>query len=246
MKALALALLALPAGAVASSWEARAHDVFAELRLPEAVRSISGRRPAAPRAAQASGSVALAPLLDRHLHHTEQLSLPGGGVLKLAGTLGLSTDGDEDAYFSVITPGGQRHNYLLNARTGGRFTVNGRAYEVDLEINIFRDKHDNVLVIKDASGRAIWRRTIRQLFRASYLAGRQLHLHGREYRLFYTHDIRTRAPILCFVHDTPRKYHFFIFPVTAMQRAATSYTLYNGEQIRLQVSPDRSTLLINP
>lgn len=252
MRTLALAAaLAVPSVpcAAASHWESRVRSVLpAGLELPEAPLSVLGAPvapPPRPRAADTE-SVALEPLFERHLRRTQGYFAAAVHV-EVAGSLDLNGDG-----YLAVTPRGQPTRYFkIQRNMSGSWHAGGQRYSVSLSVNIFRPRLNNWIVIKDGSGRTVWELQIRELFRETYGAGEPVVIGGRPYRLFYSSqpDGSGRRG-LCFIYEDngsgTREYRFYLIPLEQVQGPApSSYTLYGGERVRLQASPDGSILTIS-
>jgi hypothetical protein len=187
-------------------------------------------------------TVALAPLLDRHLSTTDSFS-GAGGVTLIGGTLDLAGDG-----FLAVTPPGAAARFIKIERgMSGGWNDGVHAYRVNLSVSIFRPRLANFIQIKDVStGQVIWEKRINELFRLTYKAGEPVNLAGRPYRLFYS----ARPTLgLCFIYDDTsgggHDFKFYMVPLEQIQGAApTSYKMYGGEVVKLQVSPDLAALQI--
>lgn len=190
-----------------------------------------------------SQTVALAPLLDRHLAITDSYR-GAGGVTLVSGTLDLAGDG----YLAVTPPGGAVKLIKLERGMAGTWVDGVHAYRVSLSVSIFRPRLANFIQIRDAStGQIVWEKRILELFRLTYRAGEPVNLAGRPYRLFYS----ARPDLgLCFIYDEvvdgAHDYKFYMVPVRQLQGAApVSYRMYGGDAVRLRASPDLSVLQIS-
>jgi hypothetical protein len=92
----------------------------------------------------------------------------------------------------------------------------------------------------------VWEKRISDLFRVTYRAGEPVNLAGRPYRLFYS-----QKPTLglCFIYDDTsaggHDFKFYMVPLEQLQGAAPStYRMFGGDVVKLQVSSDLSTLQI--
>jgi len=187
-------------------------------------------------------TVALPSLLDRHLSITDSFTGAGGKTL-IAGTL----DGNGDGFLAVTPPGGGTRFVKIERGMSGGWSDGVSSYRVSLSVSIFRPRLANYIVIKNAgTGQVMWEKRISDLFRVTYKAGEPVNLAGRPYRLFYS-----ARPTLgfCFIYDDTsgggHEYKFYIVPLDQVQGAApTSYKMYGGDVVRLQVSPDLTTLQI--
>lgn len=187
-------------------------------------------------------TVALAPLLDRHLPTTDSFQGAGGKTL-IAGTLDLAGDG----YLAVTPPDGRPRFIKIQRGMSGAWSDGVHDYRVSLSVSIFRPRLANFIVIKDAAtGQTVWEKRIVELFRLTYRAGEPVNLAGRPYRLFYS-----AKPTLglCFIYDEAtadgHEYKFYMVPLEQIHGASpVSYKMYGGDVVRLQVSPDLSTLYI--
>ena len=187
-------------------------------------------------------TVALAPLLDRHLSIVDSF-LGAGGETLIAGTLDLSGDG----YLAVTPPGGERRFIKIERGMSGTWNDGVHSYRVNLSVNIFRPRLANYIQIRDAStGQIVWENRILELFRHTYRAGEPVNLAGRPYRLFYS-----QKPTLglCFIYDDTSEgghdYKFYMVPVGQITGAApVSYRMFGGDVVRLHASPDLTTLHI--
>jgi hypothetical protein len=188
-------------------------------------------------------AVALAPLLDRHLSIVDSY-LGAGGETLIAGTLDLSGEG----YLAVTTPGGARRFIKIERGMSGSWADGVHAYRVNLSVNIFRPRLANYIQIRDTTtGEIVWEKRILELFRLTYRAGEPVNLAGRPYRLFYS-----QKPTLglCFIYDDAstgvHDYKFYMVPVGQITGAApASYRMFGGDVVRLQASPDLTTLQIS-
>lgn len=188
-------------------------------------------------------TVALEPLLDRHLTTTDSFVGPAGPTM-IGGTLDL----DGDGFLAVTPPGGAPRFFKIERGMSGSWHDGSRGYSVSLSVNIFRPRLANYIVIKDVTtGRTVWEKRINELFRLTYRAGEPVNLAGRPYRLFYsakpTHG-------LCFIYDDTsdggHEYKFYMVPLSQIRGAVpTSYKMYGGDAVRLRVDPDSSVLEIS-
>lgn len=187
-------------------------------------------------------TVALGPLLDRHLSTTD--SFPGAaGRTLLGGTL----DGSGDGYLAVTPPGGAPRFFKIERGMSGGWHDGVRGYKVSLSVNIFRPRLANYLVIRDSGGALVWEKRINELFRLTYRAGEPVNLAGRPYRLFYS---RKPTHGLCFIYDDTsaggHEYKFYMVPLEQIRGAVpTSYKMYGGDTVRLRATPDLSALEIS-
>lgn len=187
-------------------------------------------------------TVALAPLLDRHLPTTDSFQGAGGRTL-VAGTLDLAGDG----YFVVTPPRGAPKFFKLERAMSGSWNDGVHSYRVSLAVNIFRPRLANFIQIRDIStGQVVWERRISDLFRLTYRAGEPVKLGGRPYRLFYSGK---PALGLCFIYDDTsagtHDYKFYMVPLDQITGAApATYRMFGGDMVRLHASPDRSILKI--
>lgn len=257
MRALALlAVLASPAAAggttAAHDWSARIGSILpAGLELPDAPLSVIGRPLPPPPgrvrpAAADTPSVDLGPIYGRHFRRTSGYFADTQWV-DVAGTLDLAGDG-----FLAVTPRGGSTTYAkIQRRMSGSWNAGGQRYSVSLDVSIWRERLNNIIQVRDASGRVVWSMTIRELFRVTYAAGEPVIVGGRPYRLFYSAqpDGSGRSG-LCFIYEDDstgtKEYRFYLIPVEQLRTdAPSSYSFFGGDQVRLQLSPDRGTLLIS-
>lgn len=194
------------------------------------------------RAAEDSQTVALAPLLDRHLAATDSFAGAGGRTL-VAGTLDLAGDG----FLALTPPGGGTRFIKIERGMSGSVSDGVHTYRVSLSVSIFRPRLANYIVIKDANtGQVVWEKRISELFRLTYRAGEPVNLAGRPYRLFFS----ARPDLgLCFIYDDTseggHEYKFYMVPLSQIQGAApASYKMFGGDVVRLRASADASTLEI--
>ncbi len=187
-------------------------------------------------------TVALAPLLDRHLAITDFFVGAGGKTL-IGGTL----DANGDGYLAVTPPGVAPRFIKLERNMSGTWSDGVHTYQVSLSINIFRPRLANYIVIKDTvTGLTVWEKRINELFRLTYRAGEPVNLAGRPYRLFYS----ARPTFgLCFIYDDTsggaHDYKFYMVPMDQIRGGApTSYKMFGGDVVKLHVSADLSTLQI--
>lgn len=190
-----------------------------------------------------SQTVALAPLLDRHLATTDSFQGAGGRTM-VSGTLDLAGDG----YLAVTPPGGAARFVKIERGMSGSWVDGVHSYRVSLSVSIFRPRLANFIQIRDAStGQLVWEKRILELFRLTYRAGEPVNLAGRPYRLFYS----ARPDLgLCFIYDDvvdgTHDYKFYMVPVSQLRGAApVSYRMFGGDVVRLQASADLSTLQIS-
>lgn len=201
--------------------------------------------PALVRAGQAADAqtVALAPLLDRHLSSTDAVFTAAGKTL-LAGTLDVNGDG----YFAVTPPGRTPHFIKIERNMAGSWSDGVRTYRASLSVSIFRPRLDNYIQIHDAAtGQLVWEKRISELFRLTYAAGEPVNLAGRAYRLFYSAKPNLG---LCFIYDEVKggkhDYKFYMVPmVQIMGSTPTSYKMYGGDVVKLRASADLATLFIS-
>ena len=188
-------------------------------------------------------TVALAPLLDRHLTATDSF-VGAGGRTSVAGTLDLSGDG----YLSVTPPGGAPRFVKIERGMSGTWRDGVHSYAVSLSVNIFRPRLANYIILRNTTtGQVVWEKRISELFRLTYRAGEPVNLAGRPYRLFFS----ARPDLgLCFIYDDTseggHEYKFYMVPVSQIRGAApASYKMYGGDAVKLQASSDLTTLLIS-
>lgn len=189
-----------------------------------------------------SQTVALAPLLDRHLATTDSFSGAGGTTL-ISGTMDLAGEG----YLAVTPPGGPSRFVRIERGMSGSWSDGVHAYGVNLSVSIFRPRLANFIQIRDTTtGQLVWENRILELFRLTYKAGEPVNLAGRPYRLFYS-----QRPTLglCFIYDDASSgthdYKFYMVPVEQIRGSVpVSYKMFGGDVVKLQASPDLSTLQI--
>lgn len=226
----ALMRSALPAGFAPVSIE---QPVFVPEPVPVLMRLLSEGD---------TQTVALAPLLDRHLSTVDSFAGAGGETL-IAGTLDLAGDG----YLAVTPPGGAPRFIKIERGMSGSWNDGVSAYRVNLSVNIFRPRLANYIQIRNATtGEIVWEKRILELFRLTYRAGEPVNLAGRPYRLFYS-----QKPTLglCFIYDDTSEgghdYKFYMVPVGQITGAApASYRMFGGDVVKLQASPDLTSLHI--
>jgi hypothetical protein len=252
-----LAMLAVPA----LSAQPRDASVLFLRSLPEGVAAPAGfseapliaipiPAPMFQRAAQDTRSVDMTGLLDRHLRATDSY-MGAAGAIQISGTLDLNGDG----YLAVSPPDGPATLVKIERGMSGSWRSGGVSYSVSLSVSIFRPRLANWIVVKDHAGRVVWERRISDLFRLTYGAGEPVTIGGRVYALFYSHLPDTSArPIrpsarrgLCFIYEDTssgtREYKFYLIPVEQIQGPnPTSYKMYDGDAVRLLLSPDGSRL----
>jgi len=203
--------------------------------------------------AQDDARVDLAGLLDRHLTAADSFD-DGIGRTFVSGTLDLAGDG-----WMAVTPPGQTP-LLVKIERGmsAQWAAGGRGYSLDLDASIFRARLNNILEIKDGSGRTVWRRRIIELFQKTFEAGRPVVIGGRSYRLFVARMPDGQRPArpssrlgLCLIYDQldgwgrHDQYDFYRFPLEAMTGRRLDVALYGGDRASLEVSPDLSALTIS-
>lgn len=187
-------------------------------------------------------TLALAPLLDRHLSLSDSFA-GAGGVTFLAATLDLAGDG----YLAVTPPGAASRFIKIERGMSGSWSDGVHVYRASLSVNIFRARLANFLQIRDtATGRIIWEKRISELLRLTYRTGEPVNLGGRPYRLFYSAQPNLG---LCFIYDDTsaggHDYKFYLIPLGQIQGAvAVPYKMFGGDVVRLRVSSDLSTLEI--
>lgn len=187
-------------------------------------------------------TVALAPLLDRHLSRTDAY-MGAGGVTLVSGTLDLSGRG----YLAVTPPGGEVRFIRIEVGMTGKWNDGVHEYEADLAVHIFRPRSASVIRIRETeTRRVLWEKSVGELFRLTYNAGERVSIGGRPYRLFYS-----ARPTwgLCFIYDdTSAGWHdhkFYMVPLERIQDGAfVPYVMFGGDVVKLRLSPDRSTLQI--
>ncbi|MBI3563658.1 MAG: hypothetical protein HY079_00520 [Elusimicrobia bacterium] len=211
--------------------------------------------PAPPAAPGAARRVDMAGLLDRHWSTTDAFDDAAGRTL-VAGTLDLAGDG-----WLVATPsGGSPVLVRIGAGMRGEWRAGGRTYRVTLDVNIFRARLNNVIVVRDlATGDEVYRRRIIDLFRATYAAGLPVTLAGRDYRLFLAHmpdasrdpAVPSDALGLCLIYDVKDpsgrhvRYDFYRFPAESL-KVPTSLSLFGGDRVLVRASADLGSLDILP
>ena len=188
-------------------------------------------------------TVALSPLLDRHLSTVDSFRGAGGETL-IAGTLDLAGEG----YLAVTPPGGAPRFIKIERGMSGSWNDGVSTYRVNLSVNIFRPRLANYIQIRNtATGQVVWENRILELFRLTYRAGEPVNLAGRPYRLFYS-----QKPTLglCFIYDDASSgvhdYKFYMVPVGQITGASpASYRMFGGDVVRLHASPDLTSLHIS-
>lgn len=209
---------------------------------PLLIRAPAGVMMSFPAAADAQ-TVALAPLLDRHLSTTDSFAGAGGKTM-LGGTLDL----DGDGYLAVTAPGAAPRFIKIERGMSGAWSDGVRGYRVSLSVSIFRPRLANFIIIRDTTtGQVVWERRINELFRLTYRAGEPVNLAGRPYRLFYSAR-PTRG--LCFIYDDVsgggHEFKFYMVPLEQIQGPVpTSYKMFGGDLVRLRASADLSALEIS-
>ena len=187
-------------------------------------------------------TVALPPLLDRHLSTTDSFA-GAGGTTMVSGTLDLAGDG----YLAVTPPGGAPRFIKIERGMSGSWNDGVNDYRASLSVSIFRPRLANYIVLRNTTtGQVVWEKRISDLFRVTYKAGEPVNLAGRPYRLFYS-----QRPTLglCFIYDDTsgggHEFKFYMVPVEQIQGAApASYRMFGGDVVRLHASSDLATLQI--
>jgi hypothetical protein len=188
-------------------------------------------------------TVALPPLLDRHLPTTDSFD-GAGGRTAVAGTLDLAGDG----YLAVTPPGAAPRFIKLERGMSGSWSDGVHHYRASLSVSIFRPRLANFIVLRNTTtGQVVWEKRISELFRLTYRAGEPVNLAGRPYRLFYS----ARPDLgLCFIYDDVsgggHDYKFYMVPLSQLRGTSpVSYKMFGGDVVRLRVSPDSTVLHIS-
>jgi hypothetical protein len=199
-------------------------------------------------------SVALTGLLDRHLTTADGFDDAAGRTF-LAVTLDFTGDG-----WLAVTPPGRATMYVKIERgMSATWSARGRSYSLDLNVNIFRPKLNNIFEIK-SSGATIWRRRIIDILQKTFEAARPVVIGGRAYRLFLARmpDRASRPAVasdkrgVCLIYDQldgagrHDQYDPYGFPLESLERGAPlAVQLYGGDRAFLHVSSDGSELTIS-
>lgn len=186
--------------------------------------------------------VLLPPLRDRHVYTTTSFSGAAGMTL-IAGTMDI----DGEGYLAVTPPGGTEAFYFkLEQRMAGVWSDGEHEYRAVIKASLFRPRMANFIEIKDTTtGKVVWKRTIYELMRMSFMAGEPVVLAGRPYRMFYS----SRPSVgLCFIYDEgkPETYDdltSFRLPVEQARGAAPlSVKMYGGDVVKVRVVSDLSAV----
>ncbi|OGR98799.1 MAG: hypothetical protein A2V88_02835 [Elusimicrobia bacterium RBG_16_66_12] len=213
---------------------------------------------AVPSAAEEdTARVDLAPLLDRHLSLADSFTDRVGRHLVAVTLDQTEPDG---AWLTVTPPGAQPLMVLIGAGMKGQWSAGGRSYTIDLDINIFRARLNNIIRIRDAdTDEVLWSRRIIEIMSTSYFAGQAVRIGGRPYRLFLGRmPDESRRPAVasdvlgvCLIYDETLggkhvKFQTFRVFFAALQRPdGVMMRLVDGDRARLTVSPDGAFLDIS-
>jgi len=201
--------------------------------------------------------VDLSGLLDRHLSQSSSFN---DRVGRHRVALTLDQTEPDGAWLTVTPPGAQTRMVLIEAGMNGRWSAGGRNYKVGLDINIFRARLNNVIVIRDAdSDEVLWSKRISELMSTSYFAGEEVRIGGRSYRIFLAHmpDESHRPAIpskvlgICLIYDEVFegrhvRYRTFRVLLDPLRRPeGVTMSLMDGERALLKAAPDGSSLEIS-
>jgi len=201
--------------------------------------------------------VDLSGLIDRHMTLADSFNDRVGRHF-IAVTLDQTAP--DGAWISIMPPGEAARMVLIEAGMKGRWSAGDRTYKVNMDVNIFRARLNNIIEIRDAdTDELLWSKRIIQLMSTSYFSGAPVIVAGRPYRLFLAHmpDVSRRpAPPsavigLCLIYDEivdgkHSEYQTYRFMVDVLQRPEGSVvSLFEGDRVRLKVSEDLSSLDIS-
>lgn len=194
--------------------------------------------------------VELTALLDRHLSQADAFNDRVGRHLVAVTLDQTEPDG---AWLTVTPPGLPPRMVLIEAGMKGQWSAGGRNYKIGLDINIFRARLNNIIVISDAdTDEVLWSRRIIEVMRTSYFSGEAVRIAGRPYRLFLAHmpDESRRPAVasstlgICIIYDEVSggkhvKYQTFRVLLRDLQRPdGVVRGLVDGVPVRLKASAD--------
>jgi len=201
-------------------------------------------------------SVDLAGIVNRHWRHAGKFASPPGETF-----LSVHFNAKGDAYLSVLPPGwGDPLFYKFRKGMAGAWKFrNGDIYRVKLDVNIFRSKTSNYVVVKkDGVEEPVYKERIKTLLWQAYGAGEPVSLNGREYRLFYSNAIRKPGEneperiipdefSIVLIHnagdkDDPDIKNYMIPAKRIEGTAVVSYELYDGQKVGLRIPAGTKTL----
>lgn len=178
----------------------------------------------------------------------------GGTTLHLSVTFDLNGQ----AYVSVKADEWASPLFFkLERGLSGDWELGGARYRVGLDVNIFRSRLSNFIVVwRDGQARPVYKRRIRELLSAAYETGETVIIGGRSYKLFFSYNVDgyRKPPRLdegrfgvVFVHDAdPRGEHDFdpfIVPYAELAAGGLRrYPLYDGQPVGLRLLEDKTTL----
>jgi len=157
---------------------------------PETPTAVPAPAPVAPVVAPVPVEVTvdLKELLNKHWVTTDSFG-QGQDKVFISGQLNMSR---KNPYLVVSVRSDPAPKFIkLERGMAGRFTANNATYNVKLDVSMFRKPMNNYIVIEKSDSGKMYRPRISELFEASYLAGKEISVGGRTYRLFYFNAIDT-------------------------------------------------------
>ena len=213
--------------------------------------SLTVVRPASP--SEPSQVVALGDVYNKNWK-ADSYETPDGRVW-----FGTHFDLRGNAFLSVIMPHGMMATlYKYEMGMTGSWQAGGEIYDLSLDVSIFRSRTSNYVTVKRRSdGRTVYRKRIREILLKTFPLGQKLVVHGREYRLFFSHgvlggstgrpDPNTYAVVLVtnVGDDSEPDYRSYILPFRDLDGGGlVTYQLYEGARVKFRSLKDTAELEI--
>jgi hypothetical protein len=210
-------------------------------------------RAAIKRVRNPDASVELGKIFNQHETGAETASHNGKSV-----DLSITFDLNSDAYLSIKEASwGSPLFYKLEAGMGGAWRMGGDIWAVNLDVNIFRQRINNYIVLRDrATGDKFYRKRIRSVLVKAFMRGQQITVGGKSYRVFFSYDLddskspatpRDKVYGIVLVHDSDpdggHELENYVIPYADLKDGVVKiYELYDDQEVAMSLREDNLTL----
>jgi len=257
------AVLALPAGAAMRSSPSMLNAAAGFVELPRVDENgvpeigVSGAIVVEPRelrgdAPPPTALLDLGKLFSRQWKTADSFEGPEGKTY-----LSATFDLDDDMFLSVIPPGWKEPLYYrFEYGMSGAWRSGGEIYRVKLEVNIFRERTRNwIIITRDGQEEPVYKRRIQELGASAYAQGDKVVLAGRAYRVFFDYNPKGDSPAridptkfgVVFVHDADSgegyDFHHYAVDYNALKDGKVhGYRMHDEQKVGLRVPPNTTDL----
>ncbi|MFA6030043.1 MAG: hypothetical protein WC969_09330 [Elusimicrobiota bacterium] len=189
----------------------------------------------------------LSALKDRHWHGADGFDTPAGRVSM---TISFSLQGNP--YLAVRAPDWKEpvfHRFEMGMR--GDWRIGGTAYRLDFDVSIFRPKASNIVqVFRAGEDLPVYKHTILELQKKSYITGAAASLGRHHYRFFHADDVDSsanptrpdpRRQGLVFIENAgvgTGGFAAYIVDASMVGPEAQGFFFDNGQTVAMRTTPD--------